>query len=302
MRCTTTPARRGSSRTIPKVGYRLIAPVLPRPPSRCRPPPSPARRPGEGGRSRARSRRRGPLADPRISTHGPRRRRARAPRRPAGARGTVFVRSHARSGAAVFAGWPLRGVRRRTRSACARSSSAKSQPGNADIRRSRRPSTFRRCIFRTANASRSPAHRRRRMRDSRARPRHTGNPAAGRLRAAAPRRFDLSPDASGSCTLPRCARPAGRLVVRDLRSGEDRTLTTPEPEMGDDLQPRFSPDGAQIVFFRGAQSHREIWIVNADDPASVRNAQSPRGYPTARPGSVGKGRCWSPRTGSASAA
>jgi DNA-binding winged helix-turn-helix (wHTH) protein/Tol biopolymer transport system component len=91
-------------------------------------------------------------------------------------------------------------------------------------------------------------------------------------------RFDLSPDGKRLVYVAtlRADFPAG-LVVRDLGSGEDRTLTTPEPEMGDDLLPRFSPDGAQIVFFRGAQSHREIWIVNADDPASARNTQSPRG-------------------------
>ncbi|MEO8752671.1 MAG: winged helix-turn-helix domain-containing protein, partial [Casimicrobiaceae bacterium] len=91
-------------------------------------------------------------------------------------------------------------------------------------------------------------------------------------------RFDLSPDGRRLVYVAtlRADFPAG-LVVRDLGSGEERALTTPEPEMGDDLLPRFAPDGAQIVFFRGAQSHREIWIVNTEDPASVRNTQSPRG-------------------------
>ena len=91
-------------------------------------------------------------------------------------------------------------------------------------------------------------------------------------------RFDLSPDGKRLVYVAtlRPGFPAG-LVVRNLDRGDERTLTTPEPEMGDDLHPRFAPDGAQIVFFRGTQSHREIWMVDADDPASVRNTQSPRG-------------------------
>lgn len=70
--------------------------------------------------------------------------------------------------------------------------------------------------------------------------------------------------------------PAG-LVLRDLDTGLDRTLTTPEPGAGDDLMPRFSPDGTRILFFRGTRSHREAWTVESSDGTTARAAGSPRG-------------------------
>jgi len=47
--------------------------------------------------------------------------------------------------------------------------------------------------------------------------------------------------------------------------------------MGDDLYPRFSPDGARIAFFRGTQSHRDAWVLDVAEPARARSTGSPRG-------------------------
>lgn len=91
-------------------------------------------------------------------------------------------------------------------------------------------------------------------------------------------RFDLSPD-GGTLVYVGIVRPqfpAG-LVLRDLASGAERVLTAPEPQMGDDLHPRFSPDGARIAFFRGTASHRDAWIVDVAEGAPARSTGSPRG-------------------------
>lgn len=90
--------------------------------------------------------------------------------------------------------------------------------------------------------------------------------------------FDLAPDGRhlvyAAVTRPQF--PAG-LVVRDLDTGADRTLTAPEPGDGDDVLPRFSPDGSRILFFRGTASHRQLWLVATADGTSARAVGSPRG-------------------------
>lgn len=67
------------------------------------------------------------------------------------------------------------------------------------------------------------------------------------------------------------------LILRDIATGSERTLTAPEPDIGDDLYPRFAPDGARIVFFRGTESHRQAWLVDVAGAAAARNLDSPRG-------------------------
>ena len=91
-------------------------------------------------------------------------------------------------------------------------------------------------------------------------------------------RFDLSPDGrmlvySG---IVRPQFPAG-LVARDLASGKERVLTSPSPDQGSDVSPRFAPDGSTVAFLRGTQSSREVWTLALADGAEARNAGSPRG-------------------------
>ena len=84
-------------------------------------------------------------------------------------------------------------------------------------------------------------------------------------------RFDLSPDGRWIvlAASPRPQWPAGLQLV-DLREGARRTLTAPEPGEGDDLVPRFSPDGRRIAFFRGNDSHRTLWVIDRDTPSKAR--------------------------------
>ena len=83
--------------------------------------------------------------------------------------------------------------------------------------------------------------------------------------------FDLSSDGrwlvfSGH-TRPQF--PAG-LLVMELGGGVAAALTAPEPGMGEDVLPRFSPDGKQVAFYRGSESHRQAWVATRGDSASAR--------------------------------
>ncbi len=88
----------------------------------------------------------------------------------------------------------------------------------------------------------------------------------------APRsRFDLSRDGrwlvfSGNS---RKQFPAGLWVVEVGRAAPV-ALTSPEPGAGDDLHPRFGPDGKRIAFFRGSESHKRPWIVARDNGSTAR--------------------------------
>ena len=86
-------------------------------------------------------------------------------------------------------------------------------------------------------------------------------------------RFDLSPDGrrlvfSGQ-SHPQ--KPAG-LWLAELGGGAPVALTAPEPGAGEDSMPRFSPDGRQVAFFRGNDSHRRAWLVDLDGSRAVRQA------------------------------
>ncbi len=90
--------------------------------------------------------------------------------------------------------------------------------------------------------------------------------------------FDLAPDGSriAFVAVTRPLFPAG-IIERDLTSGAERVLTAPEPGMGDDLHPRYSPDGRRLVFFRGTQSHQKMWLVDTADSSTAHDTGSPAG-------------------------
>ncbi|MDQ3025926.1 MAG: hypothetical protein M3R58_05425 [Pseudomonadota bacterium] len=103
-------------------------------------------------------------------------------------------------------------------------------------------------------------------------------------------RFDLSGDGrwlvfSGNA---RPQSPAGLWVV-ELDRGAAVALTAPEPGMGDDLYPRFSPDARRIAFFRGGESRRQPWIVARDAGSGARAV--------AKIGGPGYGLAWLGREG-----
>ncbi len=54
------------------------------------------------------------------------------------------------------------------------------------------------------------------------------------------------------------------LAIVDLKTGASRDLSLPEAGAGDDIMPRFSPDGSRIAFFRGLDGMSELWTVNTD--------------------------------------
>jgi len=91
-------------------------------------------------------------------------------------------------------------------------------------------------------------------------------------------RFDLSRDGRHLVfSAPsRPQHPVGLWVV-ELDRGTPRPLTAPQPGMGDDFYPRFSPDGSHIAFFRGNESHRQPWLVPRDDGAAARPAAKVEG-------------------------
>ena len=84
-------------------------------------------------------------------------------------------------------------------------------------------------------------------------------------------RFDLSPD--GRTIVAAATRqrdvPAG-LIAIDVATAETRWLTAPEPGRGDDVQPRYAADGRRIAFFRGSESQRELWLLDVASPRDAR--------------------------------
>jgi len=85
-------------------------------------------------------------------------------------------------------------------------------------------------------------------------------------------RFDLSRDGrwlvfAGS---ERSQLPAALWIVEVGSGAAPVAITSPEPGRGDDLNPRFSPDGRQVAFFRGADTRRVPWVMRRDEPSSAR--------------------------------
>lgn len=91
-------------------------------------------------------------------------------------------------------------------------------------------------------------------------------------------RFDLSPDGRHLvfAARPRADYPS-RLMMLDVSGGDPVTVTAPQPGEGADSIPRFSPDGSRIAFFRGSESHDRIWIASALAPFAAKPATSIEG-------------------------
>jgi DNA-binding winged helix-turn-helix (wHTH) protein len=91
--------------------------------------------------------------------------------------------------------------------------------------------------------------------------------------ALSPRpRFDLSRDGTRLVFAGQSHRdhPSG-LWILELRAGGAPTpLTAPQAGAGDDVLPRFSPDGARVAFFRGNDSHRQVWVVEVGSTGTAR--------------------------------
>jgi DNA-binding winged helix-turn-helix (wHTH) protein/Tol biopolymer transport system component len=59
------------------------------------------------------------------------------------------------------------------------------------------------------------------------------------------------------------------LAIIDLRTGDARALTSPEPSAGDDLDPRFSPQG-EVSFIRGVAGTQSLWLMPLIPHANAR--------------------------------
>jgi len=88
--------------------------------------------------------------------------------------------------------------------------------------------------------------------------------------------FDLAPDGR-RLVYATSERDSPGLRLLDLDTGRVTTLTAPNAQEGLDLYPRFSPDGSRIAFVRGPELMRDVWIVAADGTAPPRAVGSPRG-------------------------
>jgi DNA-binding winged helix-turn-helix (wHTH) protein/Tol biopolymer transport system component len=89
-------------------------------------------------------------------------------------------------------------------------------------------------------------------------------------------RFDLSPDGRYLVYAATGYSDNGLRLV-ELATGRVTRLTEPTPEIGHDTFPRFSPDGTRIVFLRGVLEWREIWMLSIGARADARTVGMQRG-------------------------
>ncbi|HEY1327897.1 MAG TPA: winged helix-turn-helix domain-containing protein [Casimicrobiaceae bacterium] len=88
--------------------------------------------------------------------------------------------------------------------------------------------------------------------------------------------FDLAPDGR-RLVYASIDRDAPGLRLLDLDTGTVSVLTAPRGTEGVDLFPRYSPGGASIAFVRGPELMRDVWIVAADGSTPAHATGSPRG-------------------------
>jgi len=86
-------------------------------------------------------------------------------------------------------------------------------------------------------------------------------------------RFDIAPDGR-TLVFTGSSSPDAKagLWLLALNGSAPRLLTMPPDAAGDDLHPRFSPDGHEVAFFRGREGVRQPWIVSVDPPQPPRPA------------------------------
>ena len=89
--------------------------------------------------------------------------------------------------------------------------------------------------------------------------------------------IDWSPDGrllAAACR-PDDASPLSVWLI-DLATGERRVVTAPDPLSSGDIRPTFSPDGRRLAFIRGDRTHlQDIFIVPVDggDPERLTSSQ-----------------------------
>jgi Tol biopolymer transport system component/DNA-binding winged helix-turn-helix (wHTH) protein len=91
-------------------------------------------------------------------------------------------------------------------------------------------------------------------------------------------RFDLSPDGKWlAITATAGGTSVPGIVLVEIATGAATPLGAPEPGLGDDVNPRFSPDGRRVAFFRGSESHRRLWIAPVEKPDAAREVSTLEG-------------------------
>jgi Tol biopolymer transport system component len=90
--------------------------------------------------------------------------------------------------------------------------------------------------------------------------------------------FDVAPDGEhlAMSLRPGPQLPWGIARVR-IADGAIERLTSPAAGGPDDVRPRFSPDGRQIAFSRGNASHGRLWLLSAQAPHAARPLRVPEG-------------------------
>jgi len=88
--------------------------------------------------------------------------------------------------------------------------------------------------------------------------------------------FDLSPD-GGRLVFASYGEQDAGLRMLDLATGRISALTFPGPAAGNDIHPRFSPDGTEVAFMRGLLGFRDLWVVPVGEPSRARAVGTPKG-------------------------